>query len=366
MLPLRKLRLTLFLLLPLGLMAAPDAPAPVYELRTYTAVPGRLPDVLARFRDHTVGIFNRHGMSSLAYWVVTDAKDGAPDKLVYVLRHPSRELATRHWAEFRADPEWKSVSKASEAHGKIVLKAESVFMTATDFSPALGAAPSAVRATAPALKIAEPRSPIVPDDIRYLNRTELLPPCVARVAAIHGQPCDVVFIGDSITAGWLGKGKAVWEKYYGSRHPLDFGIGGDKTQNVLWRLEHLDVKDLRPKVAVLLIGTNNLANTADEVAAGVKAVLQKTQETFPGVKTIVVSIMPNRRANAKMMEANETIKRYADDSSVFYLDLVPVMTPVGDNWKGLGADHLHPDADGYEIWAAAMEPLLNKLLSAAP
>ena len=113
--------------------AAEDGP--VYELRTYTAAPGRLDDVLARFRDHTIGIFNRHDMVSVGYWVPQDAKDGAGGTLIYLLRHPSREAAVKDWAAFHADPEWLSVSKATDAHGKIVIHTESVFLSAADFSP---------------------------------------------------------------------------------------------------------------------------------------------------------------------------------------------------------------------------------------
>jgi hypothetical protein len=136
---------TLLVPLVLALATASPMPAaengPVYELRTYTAAPGRLADVLARFRDHTVGIFSRHGMVSVGYWVPQDAKDGAGEKLVYLLRHPSREAAVANWAAFHADPEWKSVSKASEAHGKIVVHTESVFLAPADFSPELAAGP---------------------------------------------------------------------------------------------------------------------------------------------------------------------------------------------------------------------------------
>jgi hypothetical protein len=109
----------------------------VYELRTYTAAPGRLADVLARFRDHTIAIFEKHGMASVAYWVPLDVKDGAGEKLIYLLRHPSREEAARNWAAFRADPEWQAVAKASEANGKIVIKTESVFLAPADYSPAI-------------------------------------------------------------------------------------------------------------------------------------------------------------------------------------------------------------------------------------
>jgi hypothetical protein len=121
-------------------MAAADT-SPVYELRIYTATPGRLADVVARFRDHTIGIFNRHDMVSVGYWLPMDAKDGAGEKLYYILRHPSREAAARNWASFRADPAWLAVVKSSEANGKIVAKAESIFLGPADFSPAVAIGP---------------------------------------------------------------------------------------------------------------------------------------------------------------------------------------------------------------------------------
>ena len=97
-----------------GLSAAePAADTRVFELRTYTATPGNLDKVLARFRDHTLEIFARHGMENIAYWVPADAKDGAGEKLVYLIAHKSRDAATANWAAFRADPEWKAVSAAS-------------------------------------------------------------------------------------------------------------------------------------------------------------------------------------------------------------------------------------------------------------
>jgi len=108
----------------------------VYELRVYHAYEGKLDDLLARFRDHTMTIFKRHGMESVAYW--TPADDPLAGKtLFYVLRHPSRAAATANWAAFRDDPEWKQVSAASEANGKLVEKTESTFLQLTDFSPHL-------------------------------------------------------------------------------------------------------------------------------------------------------------------------------------------------------------------------------------
>ena len=141
------LQLPLVLTLATAAVASAAGIGPVYELRTYTAAPGRLGDVLERFKDHTIGIFSRHGMVTVGFWVPMDAKDAAGDKLVYLLRHPSRDAAVGNWAAFHADPEWQSVSKASEAHGKIVIHTESVFLAPADFSPAVAAAsgPGAAR-----------------------------------------------------------------------------------------------------------------------------------------------------------------------------------------------------------------------------
>jgi lysophospholipase L1-like esterase len=221
--------------------------------------------------------------------------------------------------------------------------------------------------------LSEPLSSTTPDNTRYLNKPDLLKPCTGRVAAFKGQPCDIIFIGDSITELWLRPGKEIWDKMYAPRHALDFGIGGDKTQNVLWRLENMDVKDLKPKVAVVLIGTNNGKNKAQEIADGVKAVLGKTQATFPGAKIILVSIMPSKRGLKLMNEVDAIIKDYADGKTIYWLDLVPLMSSIpytttdgktGMTWKGIGTrDLLHPDADGYQIWSDAMEPLLSKLLA---
>jgi len=107
--------------------------ATVYELRTYHANEGKLDDLIKRFREHTVEIFRRHGMESVAYWTPTD--DPLKDKtLVYILRHPSREAATANWAAFHDDPEWKRVSAASEVNGKLVEKVDSTYLKLTDFS----------------------------------------------------------------------------------------------------------------------------------------------------------------------------------------------------------------------------------------
>ena len=108
----------------------------VFELRVYHANEGKLDDLLARFRDHTITIFKRHGLESVAYWTPTD--DPLKGKtLFYMLKHPSRAAAVANWAAFHDDPEWKSVSAASDANGKLVNNVESTFVKLTDFSPKL-------------------------------------------------------------------------------------------------------------------------------------------------------------------------------------------------------------------------------------
>ena len=113
--------------------ASQPASAHVYEMRTYTAAEGKLDAVNARFRDHTRRIFERHNMKSVGYWTPLEGPT-AGTTLIYILEHPSREEARKNWAEFSADPEWQKVKAESEKDGRIVAKAESVFLTPTDYS----------------------------------------------------------------------------------------------------------------------------------------------------------------------------------------------------------------------------------------
>jgi hypothetical protein len=113
-----------------------EAAATVYELRTYHAAPGKIGELLARFRDHTAKLFEKHGMKNVAYWTPTDEPDQG-NMVVYILQHPSREAATANWKSFQDDPEWKRVKEESEANGKLAEKIDSTFMVLTDFSPRL-------------------------------------------------------------------------------------------------------------------------------------------------------------------------------------------------------------------------------------
>jgi len=128
--------LSLLIGLGAGLFAVSSAQedGKVYELRIYTATPGNLDNLQARFRDHTIRIFNNHGMKIVGFWTPTSEED-ADDTLIYVLEHASQEAANASWQAFGQDPEWKSVSDASNANGPILAGVERRYMKATDYSP---------------------------------------------------------------------------------------------------------------------------------------------------------------------------------------------------------------------------------------
>jgi hypothetical protein len=119
---------------PVVFAGAPAAsPGRVFEIRTYTANEGKLEALLARFRNHTTRLFEKHGMTNVGYWVPQDPPL-SQNTLIYIVAHPSREAAKKSWAAFRADPDWQKAQKESEAGGKLVVKVESVYMDAADFS----------------------------------------------------------------------------------------------------------------------------------------------------------------------------------------------------------------------------------------
>jgi lysophospholipase L1-like esterase len=183
---------------------------------------------------------------------------------------------------------------------------------------------------------------------------------------------DLLFLGDSITQGW--GDNAVWKRYYGPRHAANFGIGGDRTQHVLWRLEHGEIEGVRPKAVVLMIGTNNIgSNTPEEIAEGVKAIVQKLKTAMPQTKILLLGIFPRgadrkpdqsaATVDPRTGQVNEIIKSLGDDKTVFYLDIGPKFLDAdGKIPKDVMPDFLHLSVKGYRIWADAIEPTLWKLM----
>lgn len=219
-------------------------------------------------------------------------------------------------------------------------------------APATKAAPAANDAVVP-----------VPRDANWMKRHELI-----NSRAVPGQ-VDVVFLGDSITQGWEGAGKAAWEKYFTPRKAMNAGIGGDRTQHVLWRLDNGNIKGITPKVAVLMIGTNNSgANTSEQIADGVKAIVAKLREKLPETKVLVLAIFPRgpdkNDARRKVNEgANALIKKLGDDKHVFYMDIgAKFLKEDGTLSKEVMPDLLHLNAASYETWATAIDGKLGELL----
>lgn len=178
----------------------------------------------------------------------------------------------------------------------------------------------------------------------------------------------LVFLGDSITEGWEGAGAQVWEAYYGpatGRHAANFGIGGDRTEHVVWRLEHGNFDGLKPKLIVLMIGTNNAGHRkdpAEETAAGVSRIVSALQSTCPDSKILVLGIFPrgdrlddpdrvlNEQVNAKL-------GGYADGKRVRYRDIgATFLDADGLPRRDLMPDLLHLSPAGYALWAEAIEP----------
>ena len=192
-----------------------------------------------------------------------------------------------------------------------------------------------------------------------------------KLEGIKGRQVDLLMIGDSITHSWESGGRAVWEKYYAGRNAFNIGFSGDRTENVLWRLQHGAADGIDPKLAIVMIGTNNTGHRQDDpkhTAAGVRAILDDLQIRLPKMKVLLLAIFP-RGANAddqlrKINDAtNEIIAGYADNQRVFYLDLGDeFLDDDGTLPKSIMPDLLHPNPKGYEIWAEAMEPTVKKLM----
>ncbi len=181
---------------------------------------------------------------------------------------------------------------------------------------------------------------------------------------------DLAFIGDSITQGWEGNGKQVWESYYGARKAVNLGFGGDRTEHVIWRLSKGAWNQIKPKVAVLMIGTNNTGHKMQDpsqTAAGIERILNILKERSPKTKVLLLGVFPRGRAphdRGRVINQgiNQIIRRLADNDRVHYMDLGDhFLQSDGDLPASIMPDALHLNEEGYRIWAEAMEPKLKEL-----
>jgi lysophospholipase L1-like esterase len=206
----------------------------------------------------------------------------------------------------------------------------------------------------------------VPRTDRSTNRQSL----VLRRAKEAPGDYDIEFIGDSITQGWEGGGKNVWQEFYGKRRVINFGVGGDRTQHVLWRFEQGQLDGIKAKAAVVMIGTNNSNNndnTEADILEGVTAIVQQIRARQPDTKILLLGIFPRGAIfspqRGKILEVNQALARLDDGSHVFYLDFgSQLIENDGSISKSIMPDYLHPNEAGYRIWANATEPKLKQLL----
>jgi lysophospholipase L1-like esterase len=191
-------------------------------------------------------------------------------------------------------------------------------------------------------------------------------------------PVRLLFLGDSITYGWT-KWAGLWEREFGKYQPANFGIGSDRTQNLLWRIENGEVDGIAPKVVVLMIGTNNSgSDSADAIFEATKQIVQRLQARLPAAKILLLAIFPRgpRHLDAQRLprddgvtrmrviqEVNRLLPRLDDGRNVRVLNINHVFFgPDGKLSEKLMYDQLHLTEDGYRAWAEAMRPLLDDMM----
>ena len=182
---------------------------------------------------------------------------------------------------------------------------------------------------------------------------------------------DLIYIGDSIVQRYEGVGKHVWDHYYASRNALNLGISGDRTQHVIWRLDHGNIEGINPKLAIVMIGQNNGGhNTASEIAEGVTEVVKIIRTKLPKTKILLLGIFQRREKptpeRAVLAEANNIISKLAD-SSVHYMDINSVyVQPDGTIPASLMPDFEHPSELGFKRWAEAIEAKVAEMMGDRP
>jgi beta-glucosidase len=181
---------------------------------------------------------------------------------------------------------------------------------------------------------------------------------------------DLLFIGDSITHGWENTGKEIWDAYYARRNAVNMGFGGDRTQHVLWRLENSNLEGISPKLAIVMIGTNNSNrndNTAEEIADGIIMICKRLRSRLPKTKILLLAIFPRNPGPSAQREKNARASllasSVADGKMIYYLDInSSFLTEDGLLSKDIMPDYLHPNQAGYKIWAEAIEPKVAQLM----
>ncbi|HWD38042.1 MAG TPA: GDSL-type esterase/lipase family protein [Fimbriimonas sp.] len=191
---------------------------------------------------------------------------------------------------------------------------------------------------------------------------------------IKKGPVDLILIGDSITHGWGGDPQGggpsdLWDHYYKGRNTVNLGFGWDRTEHVIWRLENGEIDHIHPKVAVIMIGTNNLwRDSVDDIALGVSKIINLVKKSSRRTKILLLGVFPrdhepNTDNRKKIVDLNQKLAGFTKIRGVTFLDIgSKFLADDGTISADIMPDFLHPNHKGYEIWAAAMEPTLSKLM----
>jgi lysophospholipase L1-like esterase len=191
-------------------------------------------------------------------------------------------------------------------------------------------------------------------------------------ACLKVESCDVAFLGDSITQGWEVEGRAIWDKLFAPLKAANFGFGGDRTEHVLWRLANGELIPAKPKLVVIMIGTNNIGHrstNAEATAEGVRAIVGQLRKGLPKSRILLLGILPRGRTaddemRRSVAQATEGFKTGADGKYVHFFDSGrPFLRADGLLRDTLMPDLLHLNSDGYEVWARAIEPEIRRLLA---
>ena len=180
---------------------------------------------------------------------------------------------------------------------------------------------------------------------------------------------DLVFLGDSITHHWESRGQEYWQRYYANRKALNLGVGGDRTEHVLWRLQNGAVDGISPKLVLLMIGTNNTGHRQDlatDTALGIQAILAELKARLPETKILLLAIFPRGKSPVDPLrqlnqEINQKIIKFADEEIIFWLDINHLfLDENGILSPEVMNDFLHPETPQYKVWAEALEPHIKE------
>jgi lysophospholipase L1-like esterase len=192
------------------------------------------------------------------------------------------------------------------------------------------------------------------------------------LARASAGPIGILFLGDSITQGWSTTGVDVWHKDFAADDPANFGIAGDRTQNLLWRIDNGELDRISPRVVVLLIGTNNTDYSWEEIARADEKIVREIRQKLPKSRLLLLGIFPREFSPAdpvreKIRNVNIALSHMENGTSIRYLDIGnKFLSPTGTANMELLPDFLHPSKPGYQIWADAMRPLLHEMMQGAP